>query len=373
MPIYWSMLGASALVGILNFFISPTKLKINEKTEYRTHIALAIMFFGYIALLCTYRDKVLDTGAYIASFNSAPSEWDRIGDYIEGKENGRGFYLIQAVFKTLITDDHYAWLGFISIISIACLARGLYRNTESFPLTAFLFIATTNFTWLLNGTRQFLAVCILFAFSDWLMKGKKWRYILLVLLLSEIHNSAIFVIPVCLFINSKKVWGGKMLIFIALTILATIFSEETFAFANMVTDKSYLDQLEAGTGSNIVRLFVSLVPVAIIGLTYKLVEREADEKIKLAANMSLVSACFYFAATFTDGVLIGRMPIYFGIYNLYLIPWLLKHCFTKISGRIITIVCIVLYIIYFYYQMVIIGMGDVYVSDFLGINYYYTW
>ena len=371
MPIYWSMLVVAALIGIISPYIKPTKLNSMYGTEYRTNIALAVFFFAYIAFFCTFRDKVLDTGAYIQSFNSAPSSWAEIMDYVNEKETGQGFYLIQALFKTLISEDHYMWFGFLSVITCASLFWATYKNSDNFPFTAFLFIATTEFTWLFNGTRQFLAVSVLFAFSDWLIEGKKWRYILIALIMSTIHNSAIFVVPVCLFVSSKKIWDKKMFAFIILTIIGTVFSEQTFEFASMVTDTNYTDSLEEGTGSNIIRLFVALVPVVIILFTTKVVKREADSKITLAANISMVNACFYFTSTFTDGILIGRMPIYFSVYNLYLIPWLLKHCFTKASGKIITIICIALYIIYFYYQMVVIGLGDIYVSDILGIRYYH--
>ena len=51
---------------------------------------------------------------------------------------------------------------------------------------------------------NFLAVSILFAFSEWLIEGKKIQYIILVIIVTFIHSSAIILIPICLFVDSEK-------------------------------------------------------------------------------------------------------------------------------------------------------------------------
>ena len=370
MPIYWSMMAATALFGFLSLGYNKLRYKTNVVNNYRTRFSYAFLTFAYIAFFCSLRDVVQDTSLYISSFNSTPNNWSSIPQFISNHETGKLFYIIQAVFKNLISDNHYVWLGFLCIISMACLLRVYYKRSENFPFTAFLFVASTSFTWLINGTRQFLVVCILFAFSDWLLKEKRGRYAFLALVLSYIHNAAIFMIPVCLFISAKKLWDKRLFFFVVLTILGTIFSENVFDFLNDTLDKDYSAGLAADTGSNILRLIIALVPVIIIAIERKIVEDEADDKIILAANMSVVNACFYLASTFTSGILVGRMPIFFSIYNLYLLPWLIKHCFKWDKYKIITILCIVFYTFYFYYQMHIAWKGLEYVSEILNIHYW---
>ena len=370
MPIYWSMMAATALFGFLSLSDNKFRYKDNVGNANKTRFSYAFLTFAYIAFFCSLRDVVQDTSLYISSFNSTPNNWSSIPQFISNHETGKLFYIIQAVFKNLISDNHYVWLGFLCIISMACLLRVYYKRSENFPFTAFLFVASTTFTWLINGTRQFLAVCILFAFSDWLLKEKRGRYAFLALVLSYIHNAAIFMIPVCLFISAKKLWDKRLFLFVVLTIFGTVFSENVFDFLNDTLDKDYSAGLAADTGSNILRLVIALVPVIIIAVERKIVEDEADDKIILAANMSVVNACFYLASTFTSGILVGRMPIFFSIYNLYLLPWLIKHCFKWDKYKIITILCIVFYTFYFYYQMHIAWKGLEYVSEILNIHYW---
>lgn len=368
MPIYWSMMAATALFAFLS--LSDNKLRYKQNVANKTRFSYAFLTFAYIAFFCSLRDVVQDTQAYIISFESAPDSFSMISPYVTNASTGKLFYLTEAIFKVFISKSHYLWFAFLCVISLGCLLRVYYKRSENFPFTAFLFVASTTFTWLINGTRQFLVVCILFAFSDWLLEGKKVKYAILAYALSFIHNAAIFIIPVCLFISAKKLWDKRLFLFVVLTIIGTVFSENVFDVLNDTLDKDYSAGLAVDTGSNLLRLVIALVPVIIIAVERKIVEDEADDGIILAANMSVVNACFYLASTFTSGILVGRMPIFFSIYNLYLLPWLIKHCFKWDKYKIITILCIVFYTFYFYYQMHIAWRGLEYVSEILNIHYY---
>ncbi|WP_195637160.1 EpsG family protein [Enterocloster bolteae] len=369
MPVYWSMLAVTSFLGIISLYRDRVKIDGIYGIEYKTNYMYAFLSFAYIVFFCSFRDSVLDTEAYINSFNAAPTNWEGLKWYIRLARTGKGFYLIQGIFKICISDNHYAWLAFLAGISSICMLRTLYRYSENFPLSAYLFVANTTFTWLLNGTRQFLAVSILFAFSEWMIKGKRWRYIILAMVLSTLHTSAIFVVPVCLFVSANKIWDKKMILFVLITIIGTRYSERIFSLLNRGLDRDYSSSLAGGTGSTILRLAVAVVPVLIIFIAKRCVEMKADERIYLAANMSLVGACFYFASTFTSGILVGRMPIYFSIYNLYLLPWLIHHCFEKKSKLIVTYFCVMMYLFYFYYQMMIAWSGLPYISEFLHLRY----
>ena len=63
-----------------------------------------------------------------------------------------------------------------------------------------------------------------------------------------------------------------------------------------------------------------------------------------------------------------EIATYFNVYNLILLPWMIKNCFTKDSERLVKLACVICYCIYFYYQIVITwNLG--YVSDILGLNF----
>lgn len=370
MPVYWSMLLITVIINLFCYQVPLTKITINGKESKRINKIFVIVLVGYIIFFIGFRDKVLDSGIYIKSFKELPLNLDGLFLYLNTLDSGKGFYLLSGIFKIFVSENHYVWLFTIAIISCYFLFKNLYKYSIDFPLTAYLFVSTTTFTWLLNGTRQFLVVCILFGFMDWILQKNKIKYILLILILTTIHSSAIFISFIIFFISTEQIFSKKMLFFIFITIIGTIYSENVFAFLDNVSESmNYIDNLKVNGGANILRFFESSIPLLIIILNYSNLKKIAPPFIKLAMNMSLIGSCFDFAATFTNGILVGRMSIYFSVYNLYLLPWLIKNSFTNASSKIIYGLCIVCYFVYFYYQMCIAWNGLMYVSEALGLSF----
>ena len=370
MPVYWSMLLVTGIIGVLSYGTKQKKVIIAGHETTRIYKGFVIIVAMYIVFFMGFRDRVLDTGNYINSFNEMPTNIEGILAYLNLVDSGQGFYLLQGLFKICISQNHYVWLFFLASVSCFFLFKTLYKYSIDFPLSAYLFIASTTFTWLLNGTRQFLVVSILFGFIDWLIEGKKIRYILLSILLTTFHISAIFMVIVVLFISSKELFNKKMVMFIILTVVGTYYSESVFDFLSTASEAmDYSNSIGMDGGSSIIRLFVTVIPVVIVLLNLENIKKKAPDSIKLAINMSLMGSCFYFAASFTNGILVGRMPIYFTVYNLYLLPWVIRNCFTRESRKIVWLLCVVCYFIYFYYQMYIAWGGLMYVSDFLKLEF----
>ncbi len=366
MIVYWLMLGMSILMMVLSYNTSQASVRIGKKKVEPSKI-FTLFLILFITFFCGLRDVVLDTYAYKADFNAMPTNWDAMLENVEKHSTGQGFYFLQGCFKILISKSHYAWFIFLVAISCFCLFRVFYKYSVDLPLTGYLFVAAATFTWLINGTRQFLAVCILFAFIDWLLEGKKIRYCLLALLITTIHSSAIFIIPIALLVTSDEFLSKRTIFIIIVAVVGTFFSEQALGFVGNFLDKDYTSALESGTGSNIIRFLVVCVPAVMAIIARKKVN-EAPKSIILAANMSIVAACFSLASTFTSGILVGRMTIYFSIYSLYLLPWLIKNMFDKESSRIVWWVCFALYGVYFYYQIMVAWKGLPYISDVLGIG-----
>lgn len=368
MPVYWSMLIVTSLISIYSLEVKKKNIEQYNKNQFK----YSLISFAYIVFFCGMRDKVLDTGTYIAMYKSIPTEFANMVHWAINMDTGKGFYLMTGIFKIIMPDSHYIWLTAISGLSCAMLLRTYNKYSDNMPFVIYLFLATATFTWLINGMRQFLAATILFGFADLIVDGEKnskMKYILLVLLMYTIHSSAIFFLPITVIVSSKKIWDKKMVLFVVMAVIGTYFSDSVFSVLNSSMDKDYTASLESGGGSSYMRLLIALIPIIMVIFTKKSIEKKATPEIKVAINMSLISACFYFASTFTNGILVGRMPIYFNIYNLYLLPWIIKNCFEKRTGMIITIICIVMYLAYFYYQMEIAWHGLGYVSDILNLNY----
>jgi len=235
-----------------------------------------------------------------------------------------------------------------------------------------MFIATTSFTYLVNGMRQYICISIVFASIGLIIERKFWKFLVLILALSTIHASVLIFIPVYFLVNVKP-WSGLMFLITGIAAVVGMYFEKIFPmFGNMLEETQYAGYVsyitEEGTGSSVFRLLIAAVPCVLAFMGRKIVEKEGNMVIDIAINMSVLNLCLYFIATFSSGMVIGRVAAYFDIFNIILLPWLLKHIFTKQSSQIMTMLCVGAYTVFFYLQMVVTWNMD-YISEFLNMHY----
>lgn len=352
MVIYWSMMGVTALLGVLSYYLPKNENKLKSGDQQTTRFLFAFLIFLYIIFLTGMRSSVGDTPSYILGYSNLSSDITESVQYLDTDIKGWGFWFLSAVFKSLlspVTTDYSWWLLTIAAVSGFCVMRTLYKHSVDFPLTAFLFLGTATYQWMFNGIRQFLVAAILFAFADWIFKGKVFRYIVLIVILSSLHSSALVMIPVCIIARFRPPWNKKILFFIAV-ILGCVF------FADNVTDffaetAGYGTELTEGQGSSLLRVVISAVPCAIAFWKRKRI-RELDSPVAdVCINMSVVTTCFYLFASFTSGTYIGRIPIFFSLYSLLLIPWLIHNVFNRKERALVYALCVICYLYYFYTTM----------------------
>ena len=338
--------------------------------ERRAYLIQAILFFGVIIVFCGLRSGIADTYTYIGLFdasanNVASIDWSSV-------TVDRGYQFLVVLYRQFISKDYHGWLFLCSFVSGVATMIGVWRYSYDFGLSCFLFIATTYFTYLINGMRQFICISIVFACTHWIVERKYIRFIILVLLLSFIHLSVVIMIPVCLFVNAKP-WSWRMwlLVFVACAV-GVLFDRLLPYLSFLLNDTEYegfISYFSSGeaVGSSIIRLIIAIIPPGLALIGRRIVEEEGNRLVDLLVNMSVINLLLFFIATLTSGMVIGRVAAYFTIYNLLLLPWLLNHLFENSSRVLLKTACIVLYTLYFYYQMVITWHLP-YVSDILHIS-----
>lgn len=339
----------------------------------RTTTKLNSKFFVYFPMLYIIfwtgiRTQFVDTAAYIRTYASIPANsLQSICEYAQGYDKDQLFYFLSGVFKYIFGDNYHYWLFAIALLCGLCVIRQIYKYSDSPFFSLYLFMTMSIFTWMMNGIRQFIVISILFAFSDWLIdKRKRWIYIIVVIVLSFIHSSALFTLPFIIVVMLAKPWDWKMILMIAAIVVAISYAGPFLDFLTETVAQDYAETLDTSGGSSLLRTLVAAVPVVLSFIGRKLIQAKDDQYLNLCVNMSLVNVLIYALSSFTNGILIGRMPMYFQVYNLLLLPWLIKNCFTKESRQILTIMCVVCYLVYFVYQATIAG-NYYYASDLTGL------
>lgn len=364
--IYNSMIVWIGCIGIFYYVRKQSKEQFIPTSETEiVPIHVAVLIFGYIIFWAGMRSGVADTEAYIKGFQNCSSGLSIIPTIISSDSKAIGFEVLSVFFKTLISDNYHVWLMSIAIVSGVSIMLTIRKYSENFIYSAFLFIVTLDFYWMFNGIRQFLVAGILFLLSDWIVERRTIAVIIVVLLLSTIHFTAIIMIPIYFFVTERP-FGGKMILFLCALIVCLVFLNpflNTLDSALTGTGYSgFQTQFAEDDGVNPIRVLVMMIPTAIAFLCRRQIEEENNSYVNLCINMSMVCVGIYFIGIFTSGILIGRLPIYFELYNLILLPYLIRNCFTKDSSQIMYGCSTVGYLMFYYFQM----KDSFYVSDLTG-------
>lgn len=360
MAVYVSMLG----IVCLGYFFHVFSCSKNRISRHSPVSKVGVLFvFAYIIFWVGIRDAFADTPAYIRAFNAASLQDLRYLDFTPGSP--WGFELIQILFKTCVSSNYHAWLMFIAIVSGSCLAVMFRRYSPNFYYTVFLFLAATTFTWMMNGIRQFIAVCILFACTP-LIEKKKWiPYCIVAILCSTIHATSLMMIPVYFLVQGKP-WKKKTVFLIVGVILVLMFTAQfTSLLDALLADTTYsnsVDHFAGDDGVNPLRLMVFSVPTVLAFMGRHLLVRQKNEIIDIFVNMSIMTSGLYAVGMVTSGILIGRLPIYTQLYQYMLLPIVIDKCFTRDSRRLLYGLSIVGFLCYFY----LMTRGMYYSSEITG-------
>lgn len=373
MPVYYFIFGWTVIWGIIGNITAKPVVLDDGKYRFKVNLFVAIVAFSAVIVFAALRSEVADTAAYIKMFEEYPVGFSGI-DTLLADSDSPGFVLFSVFIKTYISTDYTVWFSIIALISGVCMMIGFYQYSSNFALSAFLFIASCNFTWMFNGIRQYLVVSILFACTSLILKKKWIQYFVLVLILSTIHQSAIVMIPIYFIVNGEP-WNKRTILVILGVFVCIVFADKVLNVFDSVMQETnyavgYNEFKKTDDGVNVFTILIALVPVGLAFLFRKDLEQKYTPIMKLSTNMSIMAVCVYIVSRLTNsGILVGRMAIYFTTYNLILLPWLVDNIFKDNERRLIKYIMIVCYLYLFYYQMEKTWGGLEYISKILNLRY----
>ncbi len=328
--------------------------KLNQEQVKRITPFFAVIVVLPLVIWTSNRGDVGDTYAYLDSFKKMPTAFSGIGQYLNTVGKDRGFYFCSAVIKCIIGNRETIYFLIVAAIQAYFLFRVYRRYSTRFLMSFFLFIASADYvSWMFNGMRQFTAATIVFACFPWILEKKYIRTVIVILAASLIHGTALILVPF-VFIVQGKAWNKKTLFFILAVITIVAFADRfTNILDTLLVDTQYEDALTSieDDGTNILRVLVYSIPTILSLIGLRFIKNENDPIINICTNMSIVASGFYIISMFTSGILIGRLPVYFSLYNYILLPWEVDHMFTKKSAQIVYLIMLGAYLLYYYYQM----------------------
>ncbi len=327
----------------------------NKRERWR--VSAAILFVIPLIYWCATRNRYFgDTGAYYNAFVKAPPSFSGLPAYLEFYSKDQWFYVLNVIIKLFIGERPRLYFAVIAAIQLLCITLIYRKYSRNLWLSIFLFVASTDYTgWMFNGTRQFFAACITFIALPLIVEKKYFFSILLMLLASRFHQSALLMLPV-IFIVQGKAWNGKTILVALFTLIAVAFIDEFTGFLDSsLQDTQYENVVSDWTtgqddGTNFLRVLVYSVPT-ILAFIWKGKLADTDNPlIHICVNMSIISTGIYIVSMFTSGIFIGRLPIYLSLYNYILLPWEIRHFFKKENRVLVTICTVVFYLLFYIYS-----------------------
>lgn len=357
----WAFIIWIALTGVLcNAFGGKQRELVNGKTEVRTTWFWAIVIFLPVAIGAALRTTAEgDTGTYKLMFDECPSALSAAFSYAFEAERDSGYILWEVIYKSIFGNDFQLFIAINAFFCSVLLVKTYRKFSPSYVVSIFLFVAGFEyFQWMYNGMRQFMAVCIALSCTANIANKRYHRIIIPFIIAASLHMSVLIIIP-CLFFVQGKAFNKRMLLFVTAVILVGGILGKTGQLNELIAQlmqstqyDSVLDEfyMTMDSGTNALRVLVYAVPT-ILGLAgLKLMRRADDSIINFCMNMSVISVGIYVVSMFTSAIMIGRLPIYFSIYNYILLPWEINHIFEKRSAKWVTGVLVLCYLIYNYYQ-----------------------
>ncbi|WP_216829044.1 EpsG family protein [Alkalihalobacterium elongatum] len=334
------------------YFSKPTSLNPALIKPHKLFVLLAI---STLVLVSGLRNNIGDTYYYIHSYREYPMTWDKV---FEGKDFG--FNILQLLLQQLSSDPQILLLV-TAFLTNTLIVITLYKYSRIFELSLYVYITLGHFLVSMNGVRQYLAAAIVFIATKYLLEGNFKRYVLIVLLASTFHQSALVLIPIY-FIVRRPAWSKVTVALLASSILIVLgFNQFMDLLFSAIEDTQYggYRNFQEG-GANTIRVAVTAVPL-IIAFMGRDKLKELFPKCDAIINMSLLG--FVFMVISTQNWIFARFTIYFGLYQLILISWIVL-LFREKDRKLVYFGIIVCYFIYFYFEHVL-SLNIFYRSDYI--------
>lgn len=325
----------------------------NKKTNLFWSILIMIIIIGVSGL----RSNIGDTGMYKILYNNIVE-----GNIVKGAYEP-GFVAFLSLLTHISTDPQ------IMIFATSLITQGLNiwilrSYTSLFELQIYMYITSGYFLTLMNGIRQGLTSAVMFACTKLILNNNFKIYLLITIIMSTFHSSALIMIPVY-FIVREEAWSKRIITIIVISSICFLIGQPVintvFSLLEGTRYEGYLNFNEGG--SNIFRTIVASVPVVLSYIGRDKLKKEWPES-NIFVNMSIINLIIMSFSLFNW--IFARFTYYFQPYTFILLPYCIKVLFNKKEKDLIYYMFVVLYFIFMHVEYVL-TLSVEYKSNFLFI------
>ena len=270
---------------------------------------------------------------------------DILGSQIMNDDREIGYWFINYLL-TGFTNNDQSIIILCAIISNILIIINLYKFSNYFNFTLFLYITSGIYFESFNAMRQYLAVAILFQAMNYIFKKDVIKYIICIIFATSFHFSAIVMLPMYWLVqvkNKKKVCKYIIIIFIVIFIAFSTVMNFLGTLMNKLENYNEAYNSDKSYGVNIIRVLVIALPVILLVKQYEKIIKK-DKKLEIMYIYSVM--CMMIIICSYKYVHIARLSSYFLLQEILIIPELI-YLIKKQKNRII--ILLLTYSLYFTY------------------------
>ncbi|MPM97976.1 Transmembrane protein EpsG [bioreactor metagenome] len=243
----------------------------------------------------------------------------------QSQEGDIGFDILCQHLYKISTDPQIMFFA-TALITNVLIVLVLMKYSSRFELSIWLYITTFVYYSTFNGLRQWMAAAILFAGTKYLLKERSFiKYLPIALFASLFHKSALVMIPIYFFINSKTFSKRNLLMVLGFMFAVFAYSKFLPILANVLEGTQYAHYVQIfetdTNGINPLRLAVYFAPIGMACFFYKQFNPKKDIQVDRLLNLCIIGFFVMFMAL--RQVFFARLIFYFDLYYLLLIPRLI--------------------------------------------------
>lgn len=213
------------------------------KKEYRVSWGFAAFAFCPVVIMATFRGDMGDSYAYKTMFRNLPNTISGLLNYIPSVTKDKGFSALSGIIKCIFGSNDVVYFCVLASIQAIILVTIYRKYSTNYLLSIFLFIASTDYlSWMFNGVRQFAAVTIIFASTKFMLEKKWVPTILMILLASTMHQSALVMIPIVIIVQGKA-WNKRTILFLSAALVAVTFVNQFTSILDAIRGNSHYMKL----------------------------------------------------------------------------------------------------------------------------------
>ena len=239
----------------------------------------------------------------------------------------------------------------MSAITVVPVIWSIKKHSVLPMVSIILYVLLGCWHFSFNLVKQTAAASVILLGYDSLKKRDIYNWILICLIASTFHFSALMMIPVYfLVINPVSKKNTLLIVLIGLALF--LYYDKLFDIIAYLKRGEYLVGINSATRNNsvnLIRIAVNFAPLFLFYALFKKKEYNAAEAdINIMANMSLLNAALNFGSM--RSIYINRICVYTNLFNVFFIPLIIKKGKTN-NKWFLVLVIYFLYIIFWWYDL----------------------